>query len=98
MLAAFMQCLGEQLAHTSRDPVFYLRTADMQASEKRKNVPSTRRYAYDQRQKTVSTTLTLNAARDEQQGDLSMEERGLGPTSGPPPQAQLQGLRLGESL
>ncbi len=46
-----------------------------------KNAPS--RFAYDQleRQQTITATLTLNAGtrRDEQQGDLSIEERGPGP-------------------
>jgi hypothetical protein len=83
VLATFVQCLGEQFAHTSHDPVFYLRTADMKASGKWKNAPS--RFAYDQRQRTITATLTLNAGRDEQQGDLSIEERGQGPTPGPPP-------------
>jgi hypothetical protein len=64
--------------------------------------------AYDQRQKTItaSATLTLNAERDEQQGDLlstgieETQERGQGPTPGPPPRAsaQLEGFRPGESL
>jgi hypothetical protein len=83
VLATFVQCLGEQFAHTSQDPVFYLRTADMKASSKWKSVPT--RFAYDQRQQTITATLTLNAGRDEQQGDLSIEERGQGPTPGPPP-------------
>jgi hypothetical protein len=83
VLATFVQCLGEQFTHTSQDPVFYLRTADMKASGKWKNMPS--RFAFDQRQRTITATLTLNAGRNEQQGDLSMEERGQGPTPGPPP-------------
>ena len=83
VLATFVQCLGEQFAHTSQDPVFYLRTADMKAGGKWKNVPT--RFAYDQRQQTITATLTLNAGRDEQQGTLSIEERGQGPTPGPPP-------------
>jgi hypothetical protein len=71
-LVTFVQCLGEQFAHTSQDPVFYLRTADMKASHggSWENVPS--RFAYDQRQWTITTVLTLSASagRDEQQGGL----------------------------
>ena len=61
VLVTFVQCPGEQFEHTSQDPAFYLRTgtAGMKASGKWKNVPS--RCAYDQRQKTVTATLTLNA-------------------------------------
>jgi hypothetical protein len=67
VLASFVQCLGEQFAHTSHDPVFYLRTADMKASGRWPQMPE--RFAYDQRQKTLTAALNfamsqLNVERD----------------------------------